>query len=259
MGASMIKDANHQRDLRNPVTTLRREYPDKHALPMHSHAHGQLIFATTGVMEITANDKLWLVPPQRAVWMPPGVEHRMRARGTVALHTLYIRPDTCPARFADEPLSVPVSGLLRELILRVTTRPEHCDIHGHGTHMVPLLLDELRATSEAPLHMPDIVDWRLARICEAILADTSNDLSLEEWSRVVGASTRTLARLFRSELGVSFRTWRQQARVLAAVPRLAAGEPVIVVAADLGYETPGAFTAMFSRLTGRNPSRYFRR
>ncbi|MBF3363023.1 helix-turn-helix domain-containing protein, partial [Pseudomonas aeruginosa] len=46
-------------------------------------------------------------------------------------------------------------------------------------------------------------------------------------------------------------------RLAAALPRLAAGEAVARIAVDLGYQTPSAFSAMFRRLTGSTPSRYF--
>ncbi len=74
---------------------------------------------------------------------------------------------------------------------------------------------------------------------------------------LVPPSSRTLARLFLSELGVTFVHWRHQVRLAAALPRLAAGEAVARIAVDLGYQTPSAFSAMFRRLTGSTPSRYF--
>jgi AraC-like DNA-binding protein len=80
---------------------------------------------------------------------------------------------------------------------------------------------------------------------------------LEQWARSAGASGRTLARLFRRETGMSFGAWRQQARLIEALTRLGAGEPVTHVALDLGYDSPSAFTAMFRRSLGVTPSRYF--
>lgn len=107
------------------------------------------------------------------------------------------------------------------------------------------------------LALPDPADRRLGRICQALLEDPADPRGLEEWARCVGASSRTLARLFLSELGVTFVHWRHQVRLAAALPRLAAGEAVARIAVDLGYQTPSAFSAMFRRLTGSTPSRYF--
>jgi AraC-like DNA-binding protein len=50
--------------------------------------------------------------------------------------------------------------------------------------------------------------------------------------------------------------WRQQAILLCALPRLAAGQPVTTVAIDLGYDNPAAFTLMFKRAFGSPPLAY---
>ena len=55
---------------------------------------------------------------------------------------------------------------------------------------------------------------------------------------------------------MSFAEWRQQACLLTALPRLAAGEPVTAIALDLGYDSPAAFSTMFKRLLGISPNHY---
>ncbi|WP_139150082.1 helix-turn-helix domain-containing protein, partial [Sphingobium yanoikuyae] len=50
--------------------------------------------------------------------------------------------------------------------------------------------------------------------------------------------------------------WRQQACLSAALPRLAAGEPITTIALDLGYDGPANFSTMFKRALGVSPSRY---
>ncbi|WP_200292234.1 AraC family transcriptional regulator [Rhodospirillum rubrum] len=258
VGAMMKStDSAYYQNVPRPIGAMSKAYPSAAVVPMHRHVRGQLIYAVSGVMEVTASDSLWLVPPQRAVWMPPGVEHRMRARGDVSLRTLYIHPDVFPEDFCSFPRTVQVSGLLRELILCAADIPVDYDVDGRDGRLMALLLEEIQWSPEQPLRLPSPRDQRLTRICEAILANPGDDHGLEGWGKIVGASSRTLARLFQAELGVSFRCWRQQVRILAALPRLAAGEPVTAIAADLGYETPGAFASMFRRLTGAKPSQYF--
>jgi AraC-like DNA-binding protein len=121
-----------------------------------------------------------------------------------------------------------------------------------------LILDELAASPAEPLHLPQPHDKRLRRICAALLAQPGDTASLEDWASRVGASPRTLARAFARETGMGFSTWRQQARLAAALQRLAAGAPVTAVALDCGYASPSAFTAMFRRALGTRPSDYFR-
>jgi AraC-like DNA-binding protein len=79
---------------------------------------------------------------------------------------------------------------------------------------------------------------------------------LAQWSAEVGASERTMARLFRDELATTYQQWREQAILAHALPMLARGVPVSHVAASSGYASDSAFTAMFKAAMGAPPSRF---
>jgi AraC-like DNA-binding protein len=100
---------------------------------------------------------------------------------------------------------------------------------------------------------------RLRALCEAVIADPTHGESLEQWASSVGASTRTIARLFRQELGVSFSQWRQQAILARAIPLLSQGRPLSHVALELGYQSQSAFSAMFRRAFGESPRAFIER
>ena len=151
----------------------------------------------------------------------------------------------------------PVSALLRELILRMVSSEQPYDEAGPVARAAAVLIDELRVAPEAPLHLPAMTDERVQRIATALTADPGDSRRLEEWASEVGASARTLARLFKEETDMTFGGWRQQVRLIAALERLAAGQPVTNVAFDCGYESPSAFIAMFRRALGVTPGRYF--
>jgi AraC-like DNA-binding protein len=230
----------------NPVSAVLREYSDGILVNLHSHAQAQLVYAATGVMELATEDGYWIVPPQRAVWMPAGVYHQMRARGLVSLHALYIRPASCPPEFTIEPRIFSVTPLLRELIARVGSLPSQHVSDGREARLVSVLIDEITYANEEPiLKMKLSIDRRLRRVCEGILQNPADNRTLDDWAIEIGASSRTLARLFTAELGVSFRHWRQQARLVCSFPRLSAGEAISAIATDFGYDTPGAFSEMF--------------
>ena len=110
----------------------------------------------------------------------------------------------------------------------------------------------------APLDLPLPRDRRALAVAEALIASPADGRYLEALGRAVGASDRTLARLFRRETGLTFGRWRQRRRLLAELERLAGGESVTAVALDLGYERPSAFIAMFRRALGASPTRYLR-
>jgi AraC-like DNA-binding protein len=122
-----------------------------------------------------------------------------------------------------------------------------------------LALDELTRSQPLPLAVPMPNEKRLRALCEAVIADPANSDSLEQWAASVGASTRTIARLFRQELGVSFSQWRQQALLARAIPLLNQGRPLAHVALELGYQSQSAFSAMFRRAFGKSPRAFIER
>lgn len=239
-----------------PLVALANDYPDGHVIAPHRHQRAQLIFAASGVLDISAAAGTWIVPPQRAVWMPAGVEHWLTCRGgSVAMRSLYVLPSRAEKMPRDCRV-VQVSPLLRELILQAVDLPLLYDEGGAEGRLVAVILDQIAALPAAPLHLPAARDPRLRTITEALLADPADDRDLEAWATSVGVGARTMARLFQNDLGMSFGAWRQQARLLRAVAWLAEGRSVTATAFDLGYDSPSAFIAMFRRSLGETPGRY---
>lgn len=239
-----------------PVVALARDYPGGHRIAPHRHARAQLVYAASGVMTVTTDGGAWVVPPERAVWMPAGVTHAIDCAGSLAMRTLYVRSDAAP----DPPGGcrvVNVSPLLRELILHAVAMPALYDEAGPDGRVAAVILDQLRALPAAPLHLAMPSDRRLRRVAEALLADPADGRSLDQWAALAGISARSLARHFLQETGQSFGAWRQQARLLTALAWLAEGRSVTATALDLGYESPSAFIAMFRRAFGTTPGRYF--
>ncbi|CAN5273059.1 helix-turn-helix transcriptional regulator [soil metagenome] len=221
----------------------------------HRHERAQLIHATAGTMRVSTDDGVWVVPPQRAVWMPAGIEHAIVMLSDTTMRTLYVRDDA--AAFMPAACKVmSVSPLLRELIVRATELPLQYDESGPAGHVVALILSELRGLQSLPLQLPMPRDGRLRALCQALLDAPGDQKPLEAWATTINTSARTLARRFQSETGLSFGSWRQQARVLEAMGRLGGGDPVTQVALDLGYESVSAFSAMFRRAAGAPPSQF---
>lgn len=242
--------------LPRPVVAFANDYPAGHLIVRHRHRRAQLLYAAAGVMRVATDQGIWVVPPQRAVWVPAGVRHEIGCAGRVAMRTLYIDPMAAPA-LPQGCRVVDVPPLLRELILKAVTLPPLYEPDGPDGRLMQVILDQIQVLEQAPLHLPMSAHPRLRPVLDGVLAQPEDGTGLEAWGRRLGASGRTLARLFVAETGMTFRAWRQQARLLAALTRLAAGDPVTTVALDLGYESVSAFTAMFRRATGTTPSRYF--
>jgi AraC-like DNA-binding protein/quercetin dioxygenase-like cupin family protein len=123
-----------------------------------------------------------------------------------------------------------------------------------------LLIDEITHADTQPLGVPlphaQQGDKRLRALCEAVLRAPCERATLAEWAADTGASERTMARLFRDELGTSYQQWRQQAILAHALPLLARGTPVSQVAAASGYASDSAFSAMFKAAMGQSPRHF---
>jgi len=245
------------RHARAPITALAKNYPNGSHVGRHSHLRGQLVYAASGIMRVMSAEGSWIVPPQRAVWVPARLVHEITMHGEVAMRTLYLDPKisrdlglTCRVLF--------VSRLLRELVLEIVqTNAAEPDVQRKRL-IAGLLLNELRRARRAPLYVPTPSDPRLKRVCERLLDDLSGDETLEQLAHRTGASSRTLARLFRREVGMTFVQWQQHARLAHALSQISVGTPIKEAAYEAGYDSPSAFTAMFHRLLGVPPTQYLK-
>jgi AraC-like DNA-binding protein len=238
-----------------PVLALAQDLPPAHEIDWHSHPRFQLVYAARGLMTVHTREATWVVPPQRAVWMPPTIEHRLRASGAVQLRSLYIRRDAA-GRMPATCEVLEVTPLLRELILRATELPLEYDERGPAGRIMHLLLDELASLARLPYHLPMPGTAPLAAICQRLVHAPNEDATLAQLAARERLSARTLARHFRRQTGMSFAEGRRRARLLRALGWIAEGRPILEVALDLGYESPSAFSAMFRRELGAPPSRF---
>lgn len=239
------------------VVARERECPADHVIDWHTHQRAQLLYAVSGVMRVTTEVGVWVVPPQRAVWIPPGIEHHVKAQGTpLSLRSLYIDISQ-RANLPSECCVVTVSPLLRELVLAAMSISADPLPDSPDGRIIAVLLDQIQVLPMTSLHLPMIKDKRLRPLADELMADPGNSRTLDEWSSHVGASERTLARIFIKETGMTFGHWRQQVRLLDALARLARGDSVTEVAYDSGYASQSAFISMFKKALGKTPKKYF--
>lgn len=243
-------------DVQRPLIALGNDFPDGHVVLAHSHRRHQLLTGGSGVVTVSTAQGSWLIPPGRGVWIPAGTVHEVRALGDVSLRSLYLEPGAIavPARCA----VVGLSPFMRSLILEAVDLPADYDPASRAGALMTLIGHELAQLPEQPLALPMPAHQALAARCRAFLAHPTPHAAIDDWAQALNLSRRAFTRLFRHETGLSFAAWRQQACLLAALPRLIAGTPVTLVALDLGYDNPAAFTAMFKRALGLSPRHYLR-
>lgn len=244
--------------------------PDKGSRPMrviseayktlkttwHSHRRAQLIYASSGTLETRTSSGVWLTPPRRAVWIPPGCMHQGTADNAVVLRSLYAEDARIvpPRRIR----VVAVDPLLDALLKEASAFEADYPLCGPEHRLMDVVLDRLPRLDLQPLHLPLPKDPRLARLTALLEAFPGDDRPLPALAKSCGMSERTAARMFSKEMNMTFTQWRQQLRLLKATQRLGEGETVTAAALSVGYSDVSAFITVFKVAFGMTPAKYCR-
>lgn len=223
----------------------------------HSHAWLQLSWASRGVLDVHTGSGRYLAPPQRAVWIPAGIEHQVRCTQQTEIRSLYIEPSAL-----QQPLThtcvIQVSPLLRELIRSFSQMPIEYDEQAAAGRLVQVLLDQLASAPHVASMLPLPTDNRLQTITNYLQQQPDDTTTLAEWATQLNVSEKTLSRLFSQQTGLTFRLWRQRLRLFSALPLLEQEESVTDVALACGYESVSAFISAFSQQFGCTPGEFFK-
>ncbi|MEU4224485.1 helix-turn-helix transcriptional regulator [Nonomuraea sp. NPDC026600] len=220
----------------------------------HRHDTHQITYACRGVLSVTTSAGTWVAPANRAIWVPAGTVHEHRAHGDTDLRLVGLPVADNPLNLR-RPAVLAVGPLLRELIIAYTQDPD--DGGAERLRLRAVLLDQLRRSPEQPFHLPTARDPRLAAVCAILHDDPADHRTLAQLGRQAGTSDRTLARLCRDELGMTFPQWRTQLRLHHALLLLADGTAVTTVAHRCGWASASAFIDVFRRALGYTPGRAF--
>ncbi|TMR88485.1 AraC family transcriptional regulator [Nonomuraea basaltis] len=258
--------------------TGRRPLAPGAGIDAHRHDSHQIVYACRGVLSVTTSAGTWVAPANRAIWVPAGTVHEHRAHGDTDLRLVGLTGNPLAL---DRPAVLAVGPLLRELIIAYTDdtaiEPASADAPagpatgdapappvravpadgGERGRLLAVLLDQLRRAPEQPFHLPAPEDPRLAAVCAILHRDPADDRTLARLAAEASTSERTLARLCRRELGMSFPQWRTQLRLHHALVLLADGTPVTAVAHRCGWASASAFIDVFRRAFGYTPGRAF--
>ena len=247
-------DADDYQALPQSVGAMAKTFADGHVIAPHAHARDQLLHSTKGVMRLLTDHASLVVPPDRAVQIPAGLRHSVHMHGAVEMRTLYIVPDAAGPGSTDIQVFA-VSPLLRALIVALCDEPVQYAPGSRGDLIAQLVVSEIRQATEVAFSAPLPRDPRLQKLCAALIAAPGDRRTLTEWADSSGASSRTLARLFESELGMGFVEWRRRIRFHHAIDRLNRGDAIDAVAHAVGYKSASAFSAAFRAVMGAQPSK----
>jgi len=241
------------------VHLVARNYKKGVRLDTHMHREAQLVYAARGTMQVTTPKGRWLVPPDRAVWVPARLEHAIDVLADIEMRTLYfdltwLKREKRSASLTQE-FVVRVSPLLHQAILALF---DHRNAPERTTLLVKLAMLELHQAEDPATFIPLPHEPRCRRAADIVLRAPAASHEIESLAQKVGTSARTLSRLFSSETQLSFKSWCQRARIAAAIERLSMGNNVSVkkLAAELGYASVPAFSHAFRQVTGKTPTEF---
>ncbi|MCE4553480.1 AraC family transcriptional regulator [Roseateles cellulosilyticus] len=245
-----------------PLRAKSRQLEHRADIQPHRHDWAQLVFSVSGAVRVNTEASTYIVPPQRAVWIPQGLVHAVTAIEHCDLRTVYLHGSLLTGATWQTGRVLEVSPLLRELLLALPTLPDPEPAPAAAEErrrrsIEQLVILELQRARPLALGVALPADARLRRLCEAMLREPGRHAGLEDWALEAGYSPRTLSRLFREQLSTSFAQWRSQLLLAHALTLAARGRPMSVIASELGYASASAFTAMVTRTVGMPPSRFF--
>jgi AraC-like DNA-binding protein len=243
-------------DKAGPAVVVLAERYASGAGPWHRHGRAQLIHASDGVLTVRTREGLWVVPPQRAVWLLPAVEHQVSSSKAFSLCTLYARANAVELPTAC--CVVGISPLVAELLRAAADGGLDYASDSSQSRLIAVILDHLPRLAVPSLHLPLPRDARLRRITDALTREPTDQRSLDAWSADAGCTARTAARLFLRETRLSFGQWRQQLRLLVSLNHLGRGKSVNAAALEVGYRDVSSYIAMFKRAFGETPGKFFR-
>ena len=236
---------------------LAKNHPPGTRLPKHQHRTGQLVFAVSGIMLIETEQGRWTIPPQRALWLPPQQPHAIQMISYTKMRTVYFQPtliEQC-TEFSQqhEVHAIVTSPLIKELVLGLFVA-QHC--HDMRDLMARLLLHALRETEYLPTYLPMPTDKKLHDALTLLMESNEWQLPMDELASRAALSTRTFTRRFSAEVGLSFRSWRQRARIIASLDLLASNHSTKFIAHRMGFASPAAYVAAFRDLMNCTPSSF---
>ena len=234
------------------------DFPSRQSMLVHSHKRGQLIFVLSGSMRVETEGGIWITTPGRACWIPGGIEHGVIYTKASKSRAAYIH-ERFSAQLPNKCCVLQLSGLLRELVVTAVDIGLTYDENGPAGRIMQVLIDQISRQRETPVFLPEGKDHRLRRLTALLYENPGDTRSLDDWCQLVGASTRTLTRLFLNETGMTFSAWRQQLCLIRALEMMEEGQSITQIAFALGYGSTSSFSTMFTRAMGEPPTVYVSR
>lgn len=256
--ATMLSPSNvaYTLDANRPVLTHGRSMLVESGIAPHAHPRGQLLWAASGVLRVTSEQAIWVVPSTYAMWIPGGVYHQVNSETSAKIRNIYIDPSYPVRAHEKSVVMLAMSPLMREIMLRLTEECTTSINEAKQQRLGLVAIDELELLRPLKVRLPSGTDPRLQKLINHMVTHPEISYSLPQLAQWVGASVRTIERLFKAETGTTFRQWRSRFRLLNSLDKISQGESSTAVAHALGYKSVSSFIAAFKQQFGCSPQEY---
>ena len=228
---------------------------------LHHHSWHQLIFPIRGLIQTEADQYQFLVPHTTAIFIPAGVSHESIAITDTTFIGLYINPE-CGQRdernHEQRLKQVSMTPFLKELILMIKQQcqAELATSHANTLRLLEVLYDQIHASESFKFKLLIPKDRRIKVIFERLTEKPDLDVTLSKWGEIVGASERTLSRIFAKEFNTSFALWRQHLRLIQSLSLLESGLSIQNIAHQVGYQNDSSYIKAFKERFGLTPQQF---
>lgn len=227
----------------------------------HTHKKGQFLYTEGGVVYLNTSERSYFLPARHYIWIPAGVTHSIHPNSPeVLMRNLYFPIKENDDEFFGKIGIYPANDLLIHLML--FTNRWNGDIEPDDetrysiAYAFKMLLPEL-SRNVLPLALPYPEEPRLTRIVRYMDKHVAENMGFKRLAKHFGISERSLARLFKKELKMSFIQYYTIMRMLKALKLLLEDKLSInEVASRVGYNSLPTFSNTFTKVVGVRPSEY---
>ena len=229
-------------------------------LPRRSRYH-QVVVVARGWLRLPKRQPLQSTMARGGgCWLPAG-EGLIVADAAAGsrVHVLLFRPErAAPPRCDRVRLFQLAEGALGQ-IERLRARVGRGLPRSHWLAQLALFQRSIPAWMERglPLQLPRCSHAVLGEVVRAVESGLPGAVCLDDLSRELGLSPRSIQRLFKAEMDLSFRRYVQLARLMIAADVLRKSDHSVADACEAaGYQSLSSFSRHFRRVIGVGPSLY---
>lgn len=223
----------------------------------HKHPWHQLLLPRNGVLRTRASNTQYYIPSNRAALIPAGCVHESWAITGVKFIGIYIEPNELTG-FTGQCCIVELSPFYKQLVYKIVKiASDNPSLSEKEQRLVKVFCDQTTEQKRLALDLIIPQDKRLQSIVESLLKEPRLNTTLVQWADIVGASERTISRMFEKQTGLSFSRWRQKMRLISSLTYIEQNTPIQNVAYKVGYDSPSAFIHSFKKEFGITPQQYF--